>query len=197
MVKINKRAEVSNFIKITLVILIILLVILVGYFIFNKTDNNGNPENTIVLQNPLVGIVVANTVNGNVNQEAVIREGVLKFNETYIVYLLVAMEISDLHKSNIGYGNPKIEIILDEEDWNCELGSNFLTKKGKSDDPDIRILMSKENAVKALMSSDIKQFMKNLVSNGKVQIEMVAGKVELLSKGYLEMSKNLGYDVKL
>ena len=73
----------------------------------------------------------------------------------------------------------------------------MLTKKGNSDNPDIRIRMKKEDAVRALMSYDAKQLMKSLVSKGNINIEMVAGKVELLSKGYLEMSRNLGYEVSL
>ncbi len=196
---INKQAELSNFIKITIIILIIVIVILVGFFIFNKSSGNesSDNENKVILQNPMSGIIASNIVDGKVNEEAVVKEGILRFNETYIVYLLVAMEISDLHKSNIGYGTPKIEMIIDSDVWNCELGNSLIIGKGNSDDPDIKIRINKEDAVKALLSSDIKQYMKNLVNNGNVKIEMIAGKVELLSKGYLEMSKNLGYEVKI
>lgn len=185
----NKKGKISNFIKVVIVILIIVLIALVVFFIF--FNKNRNPGQTIVLENPLKQIVIENTKDGTVNQTAVIQEGVMKFNEDYINFLLAALGISELHKSSMGYGNPKIELILDNEVWNSELGDAFITKRGNSDDPDLKIRMKKEDAVIALLNSDIKKYMKDSVQNGNVQIEMIAGKIELFSKGYLDMYKTL------
>lgn len=190
----NNKAKISNFIKIIIILLIVLL-ILVGFFIF--FNKNKNPGQTIVLENPLKQIVIENTKDGIINQNAVIQQGIIKFNENYINFLLAALGISELQKSSLGYGNPKIELILDNEVWNSELGDVFITSRGNSNDPDLRIRMKKEEAVIALLTPDIKEYMKNLVQKGKIEIEMVAGKIELFSKGYLEMSKNLGYEISI
>ena len=175
--------------------------------------NDSNKGSVIVLENPLKDIILANTKERVINQKAVIKEGVLNFDQTYINYLFSALGTSYLHKSLFGYGNPKIELVMDsgeskfspdstnpndnsqgfadDETWNSELGDVNNIQKTASDDPDIRVRMSKEEAVRALLSTDIKQYMKDDVSNGKVQIEMIAGKVELYSKGYLDMYKAL------
>jgi len=191
----NNKGGVSKFIKVVIVILLIVLIVLVGYFIF--FNKGRNPGQTIVIENPMKQIVIENTKDGIVNQAAVIQEGIIKFNENYINYLLAALGVSYLHKAPVSYGNPKIELILDEEVWNSELGDVFITRKGNSDDPDLRIRMKKEIAVIALLSPDIKKYMKDSVQNGNIQIEMVAGKIELYSKGYLDLSNNLGYKISL
>ncbi len=189
----NNKGKISNFIRVVIVILIIILIVLIAFFIFfNKNKNsNQNLNQVIVIENPLKGIVLENTQNGIINQTAIINQGIINFNENYINYLLIALGVSDLHKSSMSYGNPKIEIMLDDEVWNSELGDILNTKRGNSDDPDLRIRMKKQDAVIALLSTDIKKYIKDSVLSGNIQIEMVAGKVELFSKGYLDMYKDL------
>ena len=97
-----------------------------------------------------------------------------------------------MHKSIAGYGNPVIEMNLDGEVWNSEIKSREIyTLKGNSNEEDLIVFMSKEEAVNVLLSSDITEFMKNSVIEGNTKIEMVAGKIELGSKGYLEMYSKL------
>jgi hypothetical protein len=190
-----KKLAKSGLLIVIIIILIIIFIVIAGLFMFNKSHNNSvnNPiySSSSSSQNPINGIVLSNTVNGNVNHSAILEKGIIDFNESYINYLLSALGTSMLHKSNFGYGNPKIEFDLGDEVWNSELGSEIITKRGNSDKPDLKIKMSKEEAVLALLSSDIKQYMKDDVTSGKIQIEMVAGKVELYSKGYLDMYKSL------
>jgi hypothetical protein len=185
----DKKAKISFIIIVIVIIVLIAIVALIGYFLFYRVTNQHSFSE---IENPINQIILANTENGIVNQSAVISEGIKDFDENYINYLIGSIGVSSLRKSTLGYGNPKLEIVFDDkETWNSEIGSDFITQKGASDRPDIIIKMSKEEAVSALLASDIKQFMKDEVSNGKVQIEMVAGKVELFSKGYLDMYKSL------
>jgi len=65
------------------------------------------------------------------------------------------------------------------------------TIKAGNDNKDLIIILSKEEAVRALLSQDIKQFLKDSVNNGDTKLEIVAGKVELASKGYLAMYKEI------
>jgi len=152
------------------------------------------PPTEIVLENPLKNLVFANTdtATGQIDKEAVIEQAVIEFNADYINYLLVALGVGNLHKSLLGYGNPIVEFKMDQDYWNSEVDSGALrTQQGQASDPDLRISMSKTEAVEALLSSDMEAFMKQSVTNGNTQIEMIAGKVELGSKGYLSMYKDI------
>lgn len=196
--KREKKVHKGRFLKISIVILLIILIILL-YFGFGYFNKKPGSRVTITLENPLKEIIIANTnPDGTINMEEVIKQGVIEFDENYINYLLIALGVSKIHKSPIGYGNPRIELNLDDESWNSELGDVFITKRGMIENEDLRIKVSKEEAVKALLSLDIKQFMKDSVKNGNTQIETVAGEVELFSKGYLDMYKELtGDEAKL
>ncbi len=158
-----------------------------GFFSGGKTE--------IVLVNPIQNIVVANTNEaGEVDIAKVLAQGILEFDENYINYLLAALGVGHLHKSLL-HGNPFIEFRVGDEIWSSELVKGR-TKKQVIDNEDLIITISKEEAVRALLSSDIKKFMKDSVSNGGTQIEMVSGKTELFSKGYLKMYTELtGGDV--
>lgn len=189
----------NHYINMAIIILAVFVLILIGFYLFHlKDDKPPVITNPAVVSNPLEAIITKNTLNGIVNNTAVVKDGIKEFNEKYINYLLNAIGTSNIHKSNIGYGNPRIEILLDNEAWTSELTSNgVITSKGEGDDIDLKVTLSKEEAVKAILSSDSKQFMKDSISSKKTQFEMVAGKVELFSKGYLEMAKNLGYDLQI
>ena len=117
----------------------------------------------------------------------VIAQGILEFNEDYINYILVALGVGYLHKSPL-FENPLIEFVLGDEVWSSEVIKGFPNSEKKEiDNEDLRISISKEETVRALLSPDIEQFMKDSVASGDTQIEMIAGKAELFSKGYLEM----------
>jgi len=169
------------------VIFIVVLGILGGMFalgFFTKKPN-------IVLENPIADLVLKYTENGTVDKEAVVEQGILEFDEEYINYILVALGVGYLHKSPV-FENPLIEFNLDEEVWNSEIiGGAPHTKRGEIDNEDLRIIISKEEAVNALLSDNIEQFMQDSVSRGRTRIEMVAGKAELFSKGYLDMYEKL------
>jgi len=173
-----------------LIVLIFIVIILIGVFLVGFFIK---PKIRIVLENPLKNIVFANTNEaGEVNYAAVLSQGVIEFNADYINFILFALGANNLHKSYVGYGNPVIEFVLEDESWNAELDKGRLkTQIGMIEKKDLRISILKEEAVKALLSSDIKQFMKDSVANGNTQIEMIAGNVELGSKGYLSMYKEL------
>ena len=61
------------------------------------------------------------------------------------------------------------------------------SQRGTTDNEDLRVIISKEEAVQAILAEDVEQFMKQSVDEGRTVLELVAGKVELFSKGYLDM----------
>lgn len=176
----NLKKVLKVFIMVFAIVLVLLTAFLAGFF------TNGKIE--IVLENPLKDIVFANTnEKGEVDFAAVLAQGVLEFDEDYINYILVALGVGYLHKSLL-FENPLIEFVLGEEVWSSEIIKGMPnSKKGEIDNEDLRIIISKQEAVRALLSSDIEQFMKDSVAEGRTGIEMVAGKAELFSKGYFKM----------
>ena len=184
----DKYRRLKRFLMVFL-ILAVVVIVLVGVYFFGWFSGSGDK---IVLENPLKNIVLANTnAQGQVDYDVVVSEGVMNFNADYINYIMAALGVGKLHKSIAGFGNPVIEMNLDGERWNAELDKGLKTELGFAEDPDLRISMTKEEAVKALLSPDVKIFMKDSVVSGNTQIEMIAGKVELGSKGYLSMYSEL------
>lgn len=190
----NKKGLFGGILKLLGFIFLLILIIigLAVYFIFFKSDDKSRFPGAVI-ENPMKNIVLNNTdSSGRVNIENVIEQGVISFNVDYINYLLLALGVNGLHKSYVGYGNPIVEMDIENEVWNSEVLDGMLkTNKASIDNEDLKISLSKEEAVKALLSNNIRDYMKNSVVNGNTRIEMVAGKVELASKGYLDMYKQL------
>ena len=190
-VKIRDKHRVTRkIVKILLIIFVILFFLIIifaaGYLLKKPIQVE------IILENPLQNLVFVNTNEvGEVNYEAVVEQAVIEFDADYINYLLVALGTGYLHKSPL-FENPLIEFVLGDEVWNSEINRGLPnSKRGSIDDEDLRITISKDEAVKALLSSDVEQFMKDSVSNGNTKIDMVANKAELFSKGYLDMYRAL------
>jgi len=193
----NENPEKSNHrtIKILLIIFSVILLILIA-FVAGVMIRKSPVE--IILENPMKAIIIANTnVAGEVNLKKVIEQGEIEFNEDYINYILAALGTNYLHKSILGK-SPVLELVLGEQVWNSEISGGMPQSKiGEIDNEDLRITLSKEEAVKAIVSPEIKQFMKDSVANGNTKIELIAGKVDLFSKGYLEMYNKLtGEEIK-
>ena len=170
--------------------------VVVGLMIYYAYLGFFSKREKIVLENPLKDIVLKYSVGGEVSAEdvdAIVEEAVLEFNEDYINYLLVALGINNLHKS-FTFETPKIEIDVGEV-WSSEIIDGVPnTNKNEIENEDIKISLTKQEAVMTLLSQNIEQFMKDSVSGGRTNIEMVAGKVELFSKGYLSLYKDLTGD---
>jgi hypothetical protein len=169
-----------------LIIATISILLLIGYNL-----KKSRPQ--IVLENPIKGIIFANTNEaGEVNKSAVVEQAILEFNAEYINYLIIALGANHLHKSYVGYGNPIIELNIDDETWTSEIsGSSLITEQTSGEKEDLRISLSRGEAVEAILSPNIQTFMKTSVTNGNTKIEQVAGKIELGSKGYLAMYKEI------
>jgi len=182
----DKKRGLKRFLKISGISLIMLIL---GFTIYYTINNIFHENEKIILENPLKDIVLKYSQQGILNEDnynKVVDEAVLNFNEDYINYILVGLGINNLHKSPT-FENPLIELVL-EDTWNSEIKKGVpYTEKGEIDNEDIRVVISKQEAVNALLSEDIEEFMKNSVVNGNTRIEMIANKAELYSKGYLTM----------
>ena len=200
MVLQDKRGLIKFLVFIILLLVIAIFIIGAYLFSISKNKNSQNQsQNPSVIENPLNAIIISNTDSqGNVNSDKVVEEGVKEFNLSYINFIVIGLGISKLHKSSLGYGNPMIQVELGDDVWSSEIiNSELITKHEGITEPDIKIKLSKEEAVKALLSKDIKQFMKDSVSSERTKVEMIAGKTELFSKGYLDLYDSLAGKVVL
>jgi len=184
--KHRKKKKFSKWLLIVIIIGVILAaVFFIGFFL-------REPVNQITIENPLKNIVFSNTNEaGEVNKEAAIEQGITEFNKDYIIYLLASLGTNNLHKSYAGHGPAKINLIIDDETWNAQINKGLSVNPQAIQDPDLIIKMSKQTAVEALLSSNIQGYLKSSVGNGNTKLELVAGKIELASKGYLSMYSQL------
>lgn len=185
----DKNRATKKVLRVLIIIFSIVFILLVAFaagFLIKK------PKIEIYLENPIAGIVLKYTNEAGYTDKAeVIKEGVMEFNKDYINYILVALGVGYLHKSPL-FENPLIEFDLAGDVWNSEIKKGMPdSRKGQIEDEDLRISISKEEAVEALLASNIEEFMKQSVANGNTKIEMIAGKTELFSKGYLDMYQEL------
>lgn len=185
----DKHRGLKKFTKWFLIILVIVLVLLIVFLIGMLKGEKVE----VVLENPIAGIVSANTnEGGEVEVEKVVEQAVIEFDEDYINYILVALGTGYLHKNPLTFENPFIEFDLEGEIWSSEIIKGVPnSQKIQIDDEDLRITISKEEAVRSLLAENIEQFMKESVSNGNTEIQMISGKTELFAKGYLDMYKDL------
>ena len=194
--KILVRGKDRNISRILIALIIILSIIIVLALLFYLGFSSKNPPNQITLEHPMKEIIFANTNEaGQVNKQTVIQQGISEFNEQYIIYLLVALGVNNLHKSYVGYGNAEIDLIIDQETWSTIVSNRLSVSKQPSPDPDLIIRMSKQEVVKALLSSNIQEYLKDSVNNGNTQLEQISNKIELASKGYLKMYTTLTEEV--
>jgi hypothetical protein len=175
----DKHRVTKKVLKVLIIIFSIILILLIVFaagFLIKK------PKIEIYLENPIARIALKYTNEAGItDKNAVIEEGIIEFNEDYINYILVAIGTGYLHKSPL-FENPLIEFDLGGDIWNSEIKEGMPnSKKGQINDEDLKISISKEEAIEALLSSNIEEFMKDSVKNGNTNIELVAGKAELFS----------------
>jgi len=192
----DKKRNLKIFLKVSIVLLVFVFLGLMIYYSYLGIFSSDS-ENTIVLENPLNKIVLRYaSYDGGVipitpeQQEEIILDGILEFNEDYINYILLALGVDKLHKS-LSFENPRIKLDIGET-WSSEIIRGVPnTYKRNIEEEDIKFIMTKEEGVRALLSNNLVDYMKESVITGRTQIEMVASKGELFSKGYLGLYEDL------
>lgn len=173
-----------------LIIMLILIVIIIALIFFKSLFKKQKKQ---IIENPLKEIIQANTnAEGKINKDKLIEQGLENFNEDYINYILISSGVNELYKSPIGHGNPSIELVINNEIWSAEISDdNLITKKFSTDNEDFKVYISKEQIIEALLSENPAKFLKDSFLNGDIKAEVIAGKTEILSKGYLGMYREL------
>ena len=112
--------------------------------------------------------------------------------ESHVKYLLNEIGAYQLHAQPMSSENPLIEVVVDDSVFFAEVERGIiLFRSEKTYEPDIRIITTKQEVKSVLSSGNIKESMKNSVSGGNTQMELVSGYTELFFKGYLQIYKDL------
>ena len=179
---ISKAKRPKKIVVITLSsILIIFLLALTSYSLFfNSTQSN--------LSNPLSFI----TGNAVANPSATpISIDEIQITPEFISYLLQEIGVNKLHKNPLTFEKPIINFEIEGATFYSEIGKEIETKGGLNDKADLQFNTNKRDLIEALMSQNPDAVFKNSVETGRTQIQVFAGKPELLSKGYLKLYDSL------
>jgi len=134
-----------------------------------------NPRQTITLENPARGLTM--------------EQAVEQFDEDFVIFLLYAIGANELHNPPFSSNRPQIQFYIGEDAYAATVEKGGIgVGKGVIDDHDIIIRTSKEEAVKMVMDSG---YVIESFNSGGSSVELVAGKPELLLKGYLGLYDKL------
>lgn len=172
---LDRRGRAVFWIILAIVLVILAIFVVFFSFIFGKGIGVSSNTNQQILQNPASG--------------KSLEEAVGLFDETFVRYLLYSIGANDLHNPPFSKDTPKIEFYIDEEPYNAIVEKGIIiASNGEIEGEDIVIKTTKEEAVKMMLD---KEYIKDGFSQEKSSLELVAGKVELASKGYLSIYTEL------
>ena len=123
-----------------------------------------------------------------------LEEAIKKFDDKFVYYLLVSIKAYTLHNPLLSSDLPKIEIQVDEDVYYAKVsGGKINVRNGFIEDKDIIIKTTKEEAVKMIQN---KNYVTESFKNGYSSVELVSNRLELYSKGYLDLYDELSGDDK-
>ncbi|MBI3334600.1 hypothetical protein HYZ97_03880 [Candidatus Pacearchaeota archaeon] len=159
----------------SLIGVIILVVALFLYYSLVSPDYSAQYQGTRVLVNPAA----------NLSLEEVEQQ----FDETFVYYLLAASKAYNLHNPPLSSDTPKIEIVVGDDTYSAVIeDGEILVAQSALENEDIRLITSTNEAAKMVKyPSSIKESF----GSGSSQVELLASKTILFSKGYLNLYTEL------
>jgi hypothetical protein len=183
--------------KVILWVFLILLVVGIVYVIFFLGaifGSGGGSLEPVIIENPLVEILERYEEQGiQINQDEIIEQAEMEFDQDYINYVLFAMSAWRLHNPPFSTDTPKIKVVLDGNDLYLSevIDGSISTNGGNVEEFDIVITSTKNEIIKAMLSEDMTDFMQTSVREGRTGIEVIAGYVTLATKGYVQMYEDV------
>ncbi|MFZ5955073.1 MAG: hypothetical protein ACOYT4_01495 [Nanoarchaeota archaeon] len=182
-----------NISKVIIVLSIIAAVCtMILWYIQNPIYNKNDQEKIIVeIQNPALKYAEKT----NLNLEEIENITLLAQNETndfdiaLIKFILFGIGINNLHNPPFSSDNPKIEFVLDDNNYAVEIKKEGMKIDiGDVENKDIIIKTTRAEAIKMSFNES---YISDSFRQGKSSIELMAGKPTLLAKGYLEIYDKL------
>ena len=172
--KIGKKRIIA--ILLTLTILIVFAVLYLNFLEKKPVKSSGRTGGGSRLVNPAEGLSL--------------EEAIAKFDDKFVYYLLYNIKAYRLHNPPLSSNEPKIEIFVDEEAYSAIINDGRINiNNGNIEDKDIILRTTKEEAIK--MMND-KNYVSQSFSQDFSSIELISSKLELFSKGYLDIYNELG-----
>jgi len=177
-----KKAGVSKWVILSLVIFLVVLILIVSGLVFYLLL--GSADYTGVYEDRIVSGEIVNPVIGLSDDEAV-----LKFDESFVYYLLVNIKAYNLHEAMFSDEIPRIEFYIDDVSYNAEIADGEIdVEVGEINGEDIIIRTSALEGVKMIRDEN---YISDSFSSGASGIELVADKSTLFAKGYLKIYSEL------
>ncbi|MAG07190.1 hypothetical protein CMI46_00015 [Candidatus Pacearchaeota archaeon] len=117
----------------------------------------------------------------------------LEIDAGVVGYTLAQFQVNNLRNVPLTKNTPKMEITIDGVVYVVEVESGqILSSQSSTDEEDLRISMTREDVINILdESNDATTEIQKAVNEGTITVETVAGKPELLAKGYLGLYKTI------
>ncbi|MDO8508734.1 MAG: hypothetical protein Q7S27_03565 [Nanoarchaeota archaeon] len=145
------------------------------YILFEYKDDNSTENVGKVLVNPSKGLSLDDAVKD--------------FNEDYIYFLLFSIKAYNLYEAPFSDELPTIQIDVEDGSYYGEVNEGRIrVGEGTIENEDIVIYSSKEEIIKIMQDRD---YVKDSFKNGLSKIELKTDKLELYSKGYLDIYDEL------
>lgn len=167
----NKRGWI---LWVSIILVVVFLIVLFFYWALYNPKNGGSYASNEVV---------------NPSTDLSLEQAIAVFDERFVFYILFSIKSYNLHNPPLSSDTPKIEFYIDNDVYRAEIVKGAINvEKGDIADEDIIIRTTKEEAVK--MTQD-KKYITQSFNSGKSTIELISGKTELFSKGYLSMYTEL------
>ncbi len=156
---------------IILILLLVAILAVAGLIVYNLFGFfSSSPE-------PTVNLVTINKTVVGTNQ---------------IYYLLFSIKAYELHNPPLSSNTPKINIEIGNKRYKAEiLDKKIQVEQGSLEKPDLKISCKEDEFIKILNSENFNFALQNSVKSGRTNIEILAGKTELFTKGYLNLYREI------
>jgi flagellar basal body-associated protein FliL len=176
--KANRKKKILTIFLFSLII--ISSVSLAGYsFLFNNKKLN--------LTNPMDKF----TITGSAIAQNEIPAEQIEITPEFISYLLNEFGAWELHANPLTFEKPLINFKIGEDAFNSEVGKEIKTERGLKEGADLQFNSEKENFIEIISSENPAEVLRNSISQGEITIDIKAGEVELLAKGYLKIYNSI------
>lgn len=164
--------------KVFFIIGIILVLLLVGVFFFYFAlagKNYDSVYSTRTIKNPTDGLTL--------------EQAVVKFDESFVYYLLYSVKAYNLHNPPLSADTPKLEMHVGDDIYNAEIKKGeIVVNRGAIEGEDGVLITTTEEAVKMVMDGENIQ---ESFGSGKSTVELKGEKSTLFAKGYLGLYTEL------
>ena len=150
---------------------------------YSKTSGLTGSEENSVYKNP----------SGYSDSNSILEENIDIVEPTIAMInsLLESVGVSGLHKSFLNFEKPIMNFRIGNKKFYSEVSKGIETFEGENSKADLVFYVDEFDFSKAIISGNLREVFINSVGSGKSSVKMLAGEIELFSKGYLELYNSL------